>query len=348
MTKRRSMDVINDARDMELQLNWILFKQEQEKLLWGDGPLPLTWRPGDPLYKTPKVINIYSIIGGWRPIVIGGSWPRPMLEEMIDDCDDDWHVDIGGTIEDDFDCWVPICRDCETSWNPLADGFLCFACGKDYTPKPHPMSPKIKRVAGPPNWIVSTTTGVRGQTARHTILDEGTPNEQILNEVGEWVPTGRISSEGFVVEELGEGPISFADLNLPAVRHSFEFEFDIETFEPPQINPAFSSIRAAAEQAAVPLSQTMTELIDAFSAGLDVPRQYLVTPRRAGRSQLMEALRNLPGNPHLRMSMNSSSSRRRYEDTRTAHECAQDMMGQTNRSYPGSEPITQQRRRRNL
>lgn len=342
MTNSRSMDVINDARDMELQLNWILFKQEQEKVLWGDGPLPLTWRPGDPLYKKPKIISIFSVLqGGWLPHIVNGNWIRPMMEGYDEDFDDYWHDEFGGNIEEVFDGWTPICGDCETSWNVWGLGYDCWSCGKDYSPPKR----EVKKISGTPVlrdqsevYYHITTRGMRGARPMYSIMDEGTPHEQVRNEDGEWVPTGRISEEGFSVDESWEGPISFRDLSNPPVMH-----FNVETFELPIVpmRAWMDSVGRAARNAEVPVhmaAQTMAEMIEAFTR--TSVRRYLMGPRRAGRSTLMDRLRS--------GTLNEQSSRPRERSARRRYEREWDERPRTNRRYPGSEPITEQRRRRNL
>lgn len=105
--RTKSAEVLNSSDDFERKLSWILFKQEQEVILY-QTTQKSTWVPGIPLRNRPvRILNFDA------------QYIRPMFEIM-------------DTFHNQDRVYPPAlrCKSCDVYWNPdvdKSDG--CWMCG---------------------------------------------------------------------------------------------------------------------------------------------------------------------------------------------------------------------------
>lgn len=147
--KKQSVKILNDADDFSRQLDWILFKTEQDNRLF-NGPSN-QWRPGDNLFPvpgrvTPQILDcamagytIWAIIGG---PVVGGFEVYESDFDDHEDWADNYYVYEGNVwrymadvIELESDNMEPTmaCPDCLVSWDGMRtlEDLNCWVCGKE-------------------------------------------------------------------------------------------------------------------------------------------------------------------------------------------------------------------------
>lgn len=108
-----SAAILDEADSTQRKLDWVLFKQEQEKILYGGKPHE--WEPGDSLFVHPWVREMEL---------------EPIYDEAYADEDDDedgiQNVRPMFQIIHDF-AWAR-CKDCQVYWRGESND--CWICGK--------------------------------------------------------------------------------------------------------------------------------------------------------------------------------------------------------------------------
>lgn len=120
MSRKQTVDVLNEAYDLELRMSWVLFKQEIAIDYSVDG-----WVPGEPLFRRPGRNNdeCYAMVYNeeqlrWVNRYVG-QHIRPMFE-LFDIEEELSRSSRFGTYNPRY------CEDCEVSWDGN-DG--CWICG---------------------------------------------------------------------------------------------------------------------------------------------------------------------------------------------------------------------------
>lgn len=117
--KKQSVDVLNDAYEFELKLNWQLFKAEQERVLYG--PSNVGWKPGIPIWTRPR----------------GEGFGEQHTRRMFD------LIPINRFHSTPFQIYMidERCVDCEVSWMGPDP---CWICGKEaYSLLDHVLPPAL-------------------------------------------------------------------------------------------------------------------------------------------------------------------------------------------------------------
>lgn len=118
--RTQSANVLNEADDAERRLNWVLFCQEQEQILWGAPEKE--WRPGDFLYSNAKKGYVGALDADCR---FQGNHPRPMIQQFEIDAFTMYVLDgWGNSVQDEI---VATCPECGVGWDGNGD---CWICGR--------------------------------------------------------------------------------------------------------------------------------------------------------------------------------------------------------------------------
>lgn len=144
MTNAKSAPVLDSADAVLNNLNWVLFKQEQDARLWSD-PDSADWYPGDEIWDYPvRYLRPFADASGYLDSFDGNA-VRPMAE-LHDDLE--FHsqgishtfIEENGEIREyinssgSMSVMSPIyirCEECETNW--IGDD-PCFVCGVEREP----------------------------------------------------------------------------------------------------------------------------------------------------------------------------------------------------------------------
>lgn len=125
--KKRTVDILDQARDMELKLNWQLFKFEQDARLWNVGTSE--WIPGDPIH-----VDVRQMAFLWYSQT-DVDWeeeesPFQHVREMVEFC---YENDALMAFYVDNDFWLYRgCRKCEVLWISPSSA-ICWCCGESGT-----------------------------------------------------------------------------------------------------------------------------------------------------------------------------------------------------------------------
>lgn len=169
--RTRSVDVLNDADDMQRKMDWILFKEEQDARLWGGpeliktdgewGKYTIKWRPGDPLHDQ------------WTKLLNGNYGVTREMVEVIED-------------EAEWEGLHYACQDCMVDWDQYETG-ECWVCGRDY---------------GRRERIGPVFLGDYDINFSRQMLSYSPADVQMVTAMGEWEALGAVSDEGFTFERF--------------------------------------------------------------------------------------------------------------------------------------------------
>lgn len=114
--KSYSAGVLDEADSVQSRISWVLFKQEQEKILYSGGSSE--WKPGDFLFIHPYLRD-YEI-----------SFGETYADE---DDDDDGYQNVRPMAQILYEYAYARCKTCQVNW---VEGDECWFCGKTVLVKP--------------------------------------------------------------------------------------------------------------------------------------------------------------------------------------------------------------------
>lgn len=122
--KKRTVDILDRARDMELKLNWQLFKFEQDSRIWQNGTDG--WKPGDPIHVNPEEMAQLYFQENPEEEEAPFQYTRPMIEmHHQTDALLNWLYDF---MDEDVDLFWG-CRNCDVLWlDPTSGDQKCWTC----------------------------------------------------------------------------------------------------------------------------------------------------------------------------------------------------------------------------
>jgi len=162
--KKHSVDVLNEAYDFERKLNWVLFKAEQEALLYRPGE---EWYPGDAMWSRPEYFRDTN-----------QQYIRCMIEE----------IDMGVFNNQDRVLFEARCEPCQVSWEGPGP---CWVCGMHVKPYAYDKAFDVLadyvrrdlRVDMAVDWennVVGTDTPATRASRLSHLTEDSTPSYQAL------------------------------------------------------------------------------------------------------------------------------------------------------------------------